>query len=88
MRVREVLSAVRTALQIHRTAVGADRPEPGLREQVYSAPAGVVVAVKDNLVLQVDTTDLPAELSPIGQPRLQFAVEVTVAVFACWTGSD
>jgi hypothetical protein len=75
-------------LDAQRTRLGAADPEQGLGEQAYSAPTGVVVAVKDNMVLVVDATALPDDLGPGHQRRITVARLLAAGVFACWTGES
>jgi hypothetical protein len=75
-------------LDAKRAQLGAADPEQGLGEQAYSAPAGVVVAVKDNMVLVVDATALPDDLGPGHQRRITVARLLAAGVFACWTGES
>jgi hypothetical protein len=80
--------AARTQLDALRTQLGAVDPEQGLGELAWSAPAGTVVAVKDNMVLTVDATALPDDLGPGHQRRIDIARLLAAGVFACWTGED
>jgi hypothetical protein len=80
--------AARTQLDALRTRLGAVDAEQGLGEQAWSAPAGAVVAVKDNMVLDVDATALPDDLGPGHQGRIDVARLLAAGVFACWTGQS
>jgi hypothetical protein len=75
-------------LDAQRAQHGAVHPEQGLGEQAFSAPTGVVVAVKDNMVLVVDATALPDDLGPGRQRRITVARLLAAGVFACWTGES
>jgi hypothetical protein len=70
------------------TQFGAADPEQDFGRRSYSAPAGVLVAVKDNLVLTVDARTLPDDLGPGHQRRLDVVRLLAAAVFACWTGAS
>lgn len=50
----------------------------------FQTPASAVF-VKDNFVLTVDATALPATLGPHNVSRSAFAYEVATAVLACWS---
>jgi hypothetical protein len=80
--------AAGTQLDALRTGLGAANPEQGFGERAYSAPAGVLVAVKDNLVLTVDATALPDDLGPGHQRRIDVVRLLAAGVFACWTGGS
>jgi len=71
-----------------RAQVGAADPEEGFGERAYSSPAGVLVAVKDNLVLTVDATALPDDLGAGHQRRIDVVRLLAAGVFACWTGAS
>jgi|SRR3954451_8273922 hypothetical protein len=62
--------------------------EQGLGEQAYSAPDGALVAVRDDVVLDVDATALPEDLGPGHQRRIELACLLAAGVFACWTGES
>ncbi|MET3719125.1 MULTISPECIES: hypothetical protein [unclassified Arthrobacter] len=51
----------------------------------FQTPAGAVVFVKDNFVLTVDATALPASLGPHGVTPSAFAYEVATTILACWS---
>ena len=80
--------AAGTQLDALRTRAGAVDAEQGFGRQAYSAPAGVLVAVKDNLVLEVDATALPDDLGPGHQRRIVVVRLLAAGVFACWTGAS
>jgi hypothetical protein len=80
--------AARGQLETLRGRLGADTQEAGLGEQAYSAPAGTVLAVKDNMVLWVNATGLPDDLGATHEHRLDFARVIAAGVFNCWTGNS
>lgn len=69
---------------------GAAEAEPlaGLGERAYGTPDGTAVVLKDNQILTVDATALPAVFGPSGQQRADFAYEVASDVLGCWTGDE
>ena len=71
-----------------RMRLGAADPEGDFGERAYSAPAGVLVAVKDNLVLTIDATALPDDLGVGHQRRIDVVRLLAAGVFACWTGAS
>jgi hypothetical protein len=79
-------TAARGDLQVMRGRLTAAFAEDGLGQQGYGSPDGSLVAVKDNMVLQVDATGLPDDLGPTHQPRIAFAQLIAAGVFDCWTG--
>ena len=81
------VDAAGAQLDALRTQVGAADPEEGFGERAYSAPGGVLVAVKDNLVLTVDATALPDDLGAGHQRRIDVVRLLAAGVFACWTGA-
>ena len=81
-------AAARGQLETLRQRQGADSEEPGLGEQAYSAPAGTVLAVKDNMVLWVNATGLPDDLGATHEHRLDFARVIAAGVFNCWVGNS
>ncbi len=58
---------------------GAERV-PNLGEAAFSDASGTTVTIKDNKVLTVDPTDLPA-----GNDKTQIAQSLSFAVLTCWT---
>jgi hypothetical protein len=80
--------AAGTELDTLRAQLGTADPEQGFGERAYSAPAGVLVAVKDNLVLTVDARALPDDLGPGHQRRIDVVRLLAAGVFACWTGES
>lgn len=81
-------SAARDQLAALRRQGGADTQEAGLGDQAYSAPAGKVFAVKDNMVLRVDATGMSDDLGATHEHRLDFARVIAAGVFNCWTGNS
>jgi hypothetical protein len=81
-------TAARAYLQAHRRVVKATEPTPGLGERAYSTGTGIVLVVKDNDTLQVDTTRLPAVFGSEQQKRTDLAYEIASDVLGCWTGDD
>ena len=47
---------------------------------------GIVVVIKDDMTLTVDTTGLPTVSGPDGQRRADLAFEIASDVLGCWTG--
>jgi hypothetical protein len=58
----------------------------GLGERAWSTPAGTAVVLKDNQILTVDATGLPAVFGANDQKRSDLAYEVASDVLGCWTG--
>jgi hypothetical protein len=81
-------AAARDHLGKLRVQLAATAPEPGLGQQAYSAAPGTVIAVKDNMVLTVDTTGLPDDLGATHEKRLDLARVIAAGVFNCWTGNS
>ena len=81
-------AAAGSQLETLRQRLGADTQEPGLGEQAYSAAAGTVLAVKDNMVLWVNATGLPNDLGTGHQGRLGLARLIAAGVFNCWVGNS
>jgi len=81
-------AAARGQLATLRRQAGADTQEAGLGQQAYSASAGTVLAVKDNMVLRVDATGMPDDLGATHEHRLDLARVIAAGVFNCWTGNS
>jgi hypothetical protein len=79
-------TAAQSRLSALRTTVGATTAQPGLGQAGWSAPTGIVVADKDNMVLTVDPTGLPDDLGAVHEHRVDFAVVIAAGIFSCWTG--
>ena len=60
----------------------------GLGERAFGTPGGTAVVRKDDQILTVDATGLPAVFGPDGQRRADFAYEVASDVLGCWTGDE
>jgi hypothetical protein len=58
----------------------------GLGERAFGTPAGVTVVLKDNEILTVDATRLPAVFGDNDQHRTDLANEIASDVLGCWTG--
>jgi hypothetical protein len=58
----------------------------GLGERAFGTAAGVAVVIKDNQVLTVDATALPAVFGDNDQRRTDLANEIASDVLGCWTG--
>ena len=63
-------------------------PLAGLGEQAATTSTGVVIVVKDNLTLRVDTTALPTVFGTQHQKRTDLAYEMASAILGCWTGDE
>jgi hypothetical protein len=71
-----------------RASFGPTTTMIGLGEQSYGTANGIVVVVKDDKTLVVDTTKLPVVFGTQGQKRTDFAYEIASDVMGCWTGND
>jgi hypothetical protein len=69
-----------------RPTLGSTETLQGLGERSYGTGDGVVVVIKDNLTLKVDTTGLPKVFGADGQRRADLAYEIASDVLGCWTG--
>jgi hypothetical protein len=69
-----------------RRRLGTTSDLAGLTEGAFGTAAGNVLLRKDNDVLQVDATALPAVFGTQGQKRTDFAYEIASDVLGCWTG--
>lgn len=69
-----------------RTRLGTTTDLAGLTEGAFGTAAGDVLLRKDNDVLHVDATALPAVFGAQGQKRADFAYEIASDVLGCWTG--
>jgi len=67
---------------------GCAEPLAGLGERAWGTPAGNAEVLKDNQILVVDTTALPAVFGANGQERTALAYEVASDVLDCWTGDE
>jgi hypothetical protein len=78
--------AARSDLQAMRRRLTAAFDEDGLGQLGYGSADGTLIAVKDNMVLQVDATGLPAGLGATHERRIDFAQVIAAGVFNCWAG--
>jgi hypothetical protein len=69
-----------------RPTLGSTETLQGLGERSYGTGTGVVVVIKDDQTLTVDTTGLPSVFGPDRQRRADLAYEVASDVLGCWTG--
>jgi hypothetical protein len=69
-----------------RPTLGSTEPLQGLGERSYGTGDGVVVVIKDNMTLKVDTTGLPTVFGADQQRRSDLAYEIASDVLGCWTG--
>lgn len=81
-------AAAEQQLAAMRGALGSTQSEPGLGEQAYSTVSGIVLAVKDNMVLRVDATGLPDDLGRTHEQRTDLARIIAAQIFSCWTGNS
>jgi hypothetical protein len=58
----------------------------GLGLPAYENTTGIVVFLKDNMTLQVDSSALPAHFGAQNTTRADLAYAVATDVLACWTG--
>ena len=58
----------------------------GLGLPAYENSTGIVVFLKDNMTLQVDSTALPPQVGPQNTLRADLAYTVATDVLACWNG--
>jgi hypothetical protein len=80
-------AAAATVLATMRQEKKADTVEQAVGQTAFSSDDGVIVSVKDNMVLLVDPSRLPDDLGPVHEHRIDLARILTVAVFNCWTGN-
>ena len=69
-----------------KSAVGA-QSLAGLGQRAFGTPAGTASVVKDNQILTVDATRLPAVVGTGQLKRTDLADQVAAAVLDCWTGA-
>lgn len=88
--VKETPDAASTTAYYHHLLrqLGHTTGLAGLTDTAAGTPSGTVVLIKDNNVLTVDATRLPAEFGPQHQRRADFAYEVASIILGCWTGDD
>jgi len=71
-----------------RPSFGKTQTMIGLGTASYGTGDGIVVVVKDDKTLVVDTTKLPKVFGNQGQKRGDLAYEIASDVLGCWTGND
>ena len=81
-------AAARKYLATASKALGAGTPVPGLGAAAFGTGKGIVLTIKDNETLTVDTTALPAIVGPEQEKRNDLAYEIASDVLGCWTGDD
>jgi hypothetical protein len=69
-------------------ATGAEQTLAGLGERAKGSGDGIVFVLKDNEVLEVDTTLLPKVFGTEQQKRSDLAYEIASDVLGCWTEDD
>jgi hypothetical protein len=58
----------------------------GLGQGAYQTTNGSTVVRKDNLVLLVDVTGLPAQFGVPSSPKADVSLSVAATIMGCWTG--
>ena len=88
LRVRVLPGKAQAAARLvaDQKATPGAQPLAGLGEQAWGTPDGTAAVLKDNQILTVDTTGLPAVFGANKQQRDDFAYEVASDVLGCWTG--
>ena len=71
-----------------RPKLGSTQTLQGLGERSYGTGTGLVVVIKDDFTLTVDTSRLPTVFGLDGQRRTDLAYEIASDVLGCWTGDD
>lgn len=66
--------------------LGTTKALEGLGQGAYGTDTGTVVLRKDNDVLRVDATALPAQFGSQQEKRNDFAYEIASDILGCWTG--
>lgn len=69
-----------------RRSLGSTTRLDGLAQGAFGNSEGHVVLRKDNHVLSVDASRLPAVFGSQGQKRSDFAYEIASDILGCWTG--
>jgi hypothetical protein len=69
-----------------RRLLGSPELLPGLTTGAFGTAGGIVALSKDNDVLEVDASRLPAVFGSQQEQRAAFAYEVASDVLGCWTG--
>jgi hypothetical protein len=90
--VKEMSSPAETtayfdSLQQQYDKTGKTTALSGLGEGSFQAPDGSVVVRKDNRVLLIDVSKLPAKFGIGSAQRSETAVSVAATVMGCWTGA-
>jgi hypothetical protein len=88
VQVAPTKAAAGATFDADRTRLGSTEPLAGLGERAVGTPTGVAVVLKDNQVLTVDATALPAVFGSNEQRRTDLAVEIASDVLGCWTGDE
>lgn len=78
-------AAAQTFFEAGRGGLAGAKKLDGLGEGAYGAHAGTVVLIKDNDVLTVDATRLPAVFGSQQSKRFDFAYEIASDILGCWT---
>jgi hypothetical protein len=78
-------AAAQTFFESGRSRTAGVKKLDGLGEGSYGANAGTVVLIKDNDVLTVDATRLPAVFGSQQSKRFDFAYEIASDILGCWT---
>lgn len=78
-------AAAQTLFETGRSRLPGAKKLDGLGEGSYGANAGTVVLIKDNDVLTVDATRLPAVFGSQQSKRFDFAYEIASDILGCWT---
>lgn len=68
-----------------RRALGTTANVAGLTDGAFGTPTGTVVLRKDNHVLEVDASHLPAVFGDQAEKRSDFAYEIASDILGCWT---
>ena len=86
--VKESPDATSTAAYFKtlRNQLGNPEDLAGLGEAAYGTNDGTVVLRKDNDVLRVDATRMPAVFGSQHAKRNDFAYEIASDILGCWTG--
>mgnify|MGYP003335555385 FL=1 len=58
----------------------------GIGDAAFATSGGDLVARKDDTVLHVDVSRLPAEFGTPSAARSDVAINVAAAIMSCWTG--
>ncbi len=69
------------------TRMGRMHALQGLGQGAYQTTNGSTVVRKDNLVLLVDVTHLPATFGTPSSPKADVSLSVAATIMGCWTGA-